>query len=523
MAWRELLSAAITFNAEAYPGESFPPKGDGARCVLCHQVLDEESAARLARFYQVASSDVEAQLTRAKSMLAAYGVKLGEVNLTFFAEGSVARRTLDELDAELASAIAGHIAGYRGAIEALTHAVTTRSEPALSVWGHDPVSTQVAALVEHLELENNALRLKDPKVLIDSLSMEERLLLDRKGLVGQYDAIATAVADIQWVGKANACLGAFAATQRGVTSKQKALATELVAQGFIARFTANCAALQLKLPVQFRFAGDAGTTDRKIEIANANATGIDPSQVLSEGEQTAAALADFLTEVELNGACLGVVFDDPVTSMDHMRKEAIAQRLADEATRRQVIVFTHDIMFTNYLAAAAAGKGVDFAGRTVWRGEAEEPGVVDSLAFPHEQYEGAAHDRAKKHLDAARALNGDKQRDGLEKACGSLRTAYEDFIQKKLFGNVVRRWRENITFTLDQVYFDECIATRVHARMVMLSRYIDAHSHSPDFHDVPLTIDVVVDELAKMDGIKADYNAARKVWEKAKPQAATFS
>ena len=79
-AWRELLSAAITFNAEAYPGESFPPKGDGARCVLCHQVLDEDSAARLARFYQVASSDVEAQLTRAKSTLAAYGVKLGEVN-----------------------------------------------------------------------------------------------------------------------------------------------------------------------------------------------------------------------------------------------------------------------------------------------------------------------------------------------------------------------------------------------------------------------------------------------------------
>ncbi|MBP0656540.1 hypothetical protein J8J20_21955, partial [Mycobacterium tuberculosis] len=66
---------------------------------------------------------------------------------------------------------------------------------------------------------------------------------------------------------------------------------ELVAQGFIARFTENCAALQLKLPVQFRFAGDAGTTDRKIEIANASVAGIDPSSVLSEGEQTAAALA----------------------------------------------------------------------------------------------------------------------------------------------------------------------------------------------------------------------------------------
>ncbi|MGA4814767.1 hypothetical protein ACPA9J_02630 [Pseudomonas aeruginosa] len=59
--------------------------------------------------------------------------------------------------------------------------------------------------------------------------------------------------------------------------------------------------------------------------------------------------------MELNGSCLGVVFDDPVTSMDHVRKEAIAQRLVDEAAKRQVIVFTHDILFTNYLATAAGG------------------------------------------------------------------------------------------------------------------------------------------------------------------------
>lgn len=47
--------------------------------------------------------------------------------------------------------------------------------------------------------------------------------------------------------------------------------------------------------------------------------------------------------------------------------------------------------------------------------------------------------------------------------------------------------------------------------------------HSPDFHEVPLTVEAVVDELAQMARIKAEYNAARKVWEKAKPQAATFS
>jgi AAA domain len=380
---------------------------------------------------------------------------------------------------------------------------------------------RLSALTDRLDQDNRKLRQRDPQILIDALLLEQQLLKDRQLLAGQYGAVAEAVEALKWVSKAEASLRSLPTIQRDVTSKQKALAKELVAQGFITRFTENCTALRLTLPVQFKFAGEAGTTDRKIELANAGMTGVDPSQVLSEGEQTAGALADFLTEVELNGACGGVIFDDPVTSMDHLRKETIAQRLVSEAERRQVIVFTHDILFTNYLAIAAEEKRVAFAGRTVWRDDANSPGAIDRLAFPHEHYEGAAHDRAKDHYELARTLAGDPQRDALEKACGSLRTAYEDFIQKRLFNNVVRRWRENITFTLNQVYFDEAIAGRIHDRMAALSRYIDAHSHSEVFHEVPLTTELVKSELAQFDAIKSDYKKARAEWEKAKPSASS--
>lgn len=523
-AWRDLLSAAITYNTEAYPDDTFPPKSAGARCVLCHQVLDADSADRLARFCQMVTSDVETQLADSRKTLTSYGVALNKVNVGFFAQESAARRTLQELDGALEADVTNHVEGYRLVIETLTQAVANVSSPFFSLLEYDTVSARITTLVERLLQDNEKLRLSDPKALIDALLLEQQLLNDRHRLAGQYDDIAAAVEEMKWVEKANQCLRGFSGVQREVTSKQKALATELVAKGFIARFMENCTALQLALPVQFRFAGDAGNTDRKIEISNAGTTGVDPSRVLSEGEQTAAALADFLTEIELNGACSGVIFDDPVTSMDHVRKEFIAQRLVDEAARRQVIVFTHDILFTNYLATAAEDKGVAFAGRTVWRDDADAPGAIDRLAFPHEHYEGAAHDRAKKHFDAARTLTGDPQRDALEKACGSLRTAYEDFIQKKLFNNVVRRWRENITFTLNQVFFDDAIALRVHDRMAALSRYIDAHSHSEDFHEVPLTLEVVTNELALFDSIKADYSKARKEWERAKPKAsAVFS
>jgi AAA domain len=523
-AWRDLLAAAIAFSKEAYPDDAFPAKVEEARCVLCHQILDEASAARLTRFYQMATSGIETQLAGARRKLKGYGEALGNVALTFFAKESAARRTLQELDAALEADIAAEVEGYRLVVGALTQAVANECDPGLSLLEYDSVTERIVAFVERLQQDNMKLRLNDPNALIQALLLEQQLLNDRKCLADQYEHVASAVEDLKWVAKAKLCIRGFPATQRDVTSKQKALATKLVAQGFITRFMENCTTLKLTLPVQLRFAGDAGTTDRKIEIANAGVAGIDPSQVLSEGEQTAAALADFLTEIELNGACVGIVFDDPVTSMDHVRKESIAQRLVDEASRRQVIVFTHDILFTNYLATAAEAaekeKGVTFAGRTIWRDDAGAPGAVDRLAFPHEHYEGAALDRAKKHFDLARTLAGEPQRDALEKACGSLRTAYEDFIQKRLFNNVVRRWRENIAFTLDKVFFDEGIAARVHDRMVALSRYIDAHSHSPDFHEVPLTLDVLISELAQFDSIKSDYSKAYKVWEKAKPKSA---
>jgi len=521
LAWRALLSAAIAYSEEAYPEDAFPAEVEEVRCVLCHQILDQASVDRLTRFYQMATSEIETQLAATRQKLTGYGEALGDGALTFFAKDSAARRTLQELDTALEADIAAHIEGYRLVVEALTRAVADESDPGLTLLEFDHVTDRVSALCSRLQEDNEKLRRGDPNALIQALQLEQLLLNERKRLADQYEDVASAVEDLKWVEKANQCIRGFPATQRDVTSKQKALATELVARGFIARFTENCAALKLVLPVQLRFAGDAGTTDRKIEIANAGVSGVNPSRVLSEGEQSAAALADFLTEIELNGACAGVVFDDPVTSMDHVRKESIAERLVDEASRRQVIVFTHDIMFTNYLATAAEDKGVAFAGRTVWRDDADVPGAVDRLAFPHEHYEGAAYDRAKKHFELARTLIGDSQRDALEKGCGSLRTAYEDFIQKKLLNNVVRRWRENIAFTLDKVFFDEGIAARVHNRMVALSRYIDAHSHSPDFHEVPLTPEVLSSELAQFDSIKSDYSRAQKEWEKAKPKAAS--
>src|SRR5690606_25994141 len=79
-------------------------------------------------------------------------------------------------------------------------------------------------------------------------------------------------------------------------------------------------------------------------------------QVLSEGEHRCVALAAFMAELATTENKSGIVFDDPVSSLDHMHREAVAKRLIAEAANRQVIVFTHDLAFLFELNRAADRK-----------------------------------------------------------------------------------------------------------------------------------------------------------------------
>jgi hypothetical protein len=102
--------------------------------------------------------------------------------------------------------------------------------------------------------------------------------------------------------------------------------------------------------------------------------------VLSEGEQTALGLAGFFTEAMFDPSKSALIFDDPVTSLDHVRRDKVAERLAQLAKDRQVVVFTHDVSFTGDLVAAAESENVSVTERSVER-RGLKPGVCVT-AFP---------------------------------------------------------------------------------------------------------------------------------------------
>ena len=100
-------------------------------------------------------------------------------------------------------------------------------------------------------------------------------------------------------------------------------------------------------------------------------------RVFSEGERSALGLAAYFTEASLHALASALILDDPVTSLDHIHRERVANRLVDFAETRQVVVFTHDVAFVADLKDAATRKSVVVTERSVSRSRAGErlPGL----------------------------------------------------------------------------------------------------------------------------------------------------
>ena len=61
------------------------------------------------------------------------------------------------------------------------------------------------------------------------------------------------------------------------------------------------------------------------------------------------SLAAFLADTEGRGSQTTFIFDDPISSLDHIYEEATAKRLVALSRSRQVLVFTHRLSLVGLL------------------------------------------------------------------------------------------------------------------------------------------------------------------------------
>ena len=498
--WYQFARAAKTLaEAEQSTNKPYPQPDD--YCLLCQQPLTPEARNLLLRLWDFLRGEAQASLSQALANLAGKRGELDKLNLDFFNDQSVSYRHLELHDKELLAQVARFVKVCQKrreiALKLIDSSLVEEAIPQMPDNGIDKINE----LVKMLDKEREKLEKENREEEIIKLEKQLVSLQHREKLGQHLPQIEAYVHKTIWAQKASKIGGSTG----HITIKHNALFRILVTDRYIELFERTLKDLKRPLRVKIDTMGHKGTTYKQIILeAAATVADVTPDKVLSEGEKRAVALADFLTEVALDTTSSGIILDDPVTSLDLEWRETIAYMLAEEAKRRQVIVFTHDLPFLYFLKKHAEERGIDLISHWIKRGEYDDkPGYVYCNNCPTLERDYRTASQARELYKRAKGTPPEEQERLLRDGFGALRTAYEAFIIFDLFKGVVIRFEERVSFLrLKEIQWDQSIANEVVGKCEYLSGYIEGHLHSDALGTIKLKPEMLIGEIEAFDSLR---------------------
>lgn len=353
-AWRKLWEAARAFSeTEAYVSQDFPVIGDDARCVLCLQELDQDSSLRLKRFEEFVQGETQKEADSARKALTEFRQNLARTRITGEEYLNGYSFLSDELgNSNLAKSFRKFVISARWRLRQML-----REGFEVSASACNPPKIEIDTAINKLESQAAALLADENSDERVALQTELRELKDRERLSNIKDDVLAEIERLKSIAKLEIALGDT--KKNTITSKNTSLSKVLITDRLLNQFIQeinyfnNLSYLEIEL-AQAR--SQQGVSRFRIGLKNDETMNV--GKILSEGEHRCIALAGFMAELATNDGNSGIIFDDPVSSLDHLHREDIAKRLAEEGRTRQVIVFTHDLPFL-FLLKEACIQGSD--------------------------------------------------------------------------------------------------------------------------------------------------------------------
>lgn len=509
--WRQMLKYAREFALEVFPDGEPPRISTAGRCVLCQQELDEDASARLKAFDEYledrAAADAAAAniaFEKAATIVSNYSIKSKEEVGTLLAGFSALhdnRKSFAEKIGEYFEKANARLTLLKKALEEQDYTKFEELEP-LPESPVDLISADEKKLAEESE-EFDRLADDDQEAKRRALRIAE--LNDRKKLSQEIAVILDRLAKLEERLKIGACRGLCQLNPitRQITSRRRKLLTPSL-KGALKD---ELSALHLThIPVDLNDRGDLGNSIVEVALS-AQQRVANNSEVLSEGEQRGLALACFLAELEEIGRDHGIIVDDPVSSLDHSRMQSVARRLAEEAAKgRQVIVFTHNILFHHMLSAEA--RRLQVACHEEWMSSLGEDhfGIIDNAQKPRQMKNVSERlteiDGDNRSLNESGYDHTDEQfRTPIVGLYTQMRDTWERIVEEILLNRVVQRFRPEI---MTQRLEEACIDPGNDYPLIFegMKRCSHYSGHDPA-EDLPT-------ELPKADEIVQDIEALKE-------------
>ena len=476
-AWRGMWEAAAGFSQVAYPDSPFPVLNADARCPFCQQLIGADASTRLKHFAEYVSSNAQAEVDAAERTYNGALVTATQA-VVRRADTNLAISELDADDPDLAQRARAFFDDAAGLQEELLR--RTRTERAdvpslvLALGPDNDLRAAAATLRERVkQLQTQATGL-DASDAAELRELESRVTLNEHltAVLGEIERQKRLAAYKQ-------CLDDT--STQPITRKSTELTKRLVTDQLRKTFQDELAKLEFThLAVEVQAAGGAkGALFHR--LAFKNAPGVVVADVLSEGESRTLALAAFLTELSTATSRSAIIFDDPVSSLDHVWRGRIAHRLVVEAKNRQVIVFTHDILFLRLLIDQCGHQDVPCHHQYVRREGLSGISSPDLpwIAMNIKDRIGTLRKRWQEAEKLARTSGHETYEKDARDMYGLMREAWEQATSEVLLNDVVERYRHSVETQkvryLHDITAEDC--KTVEAAMSECSRWIRGHDH----------------------------------------------
>jgi len=437
--WQELWAAAKRYSQQkAYPSADFPFVGGDARCVLCQQTLDADARSRLSDFESFIRNDTQQSVEQAQSALAEELAQVEQLTVGHVAYSEYLS-DLPESDLELIRSIRRF---YMVAWRLRRRILESCDNYQWSVGIEMPRAPDLSPLIGDMLRRVEELETSAEEGRRRTLIGEKNELLARAWLSGVISDVEIEIGRKKRLHSLEGARGDTSTT--GITRKSGELTDK-----YVTDVLRNKLGLEIQelgagyLPVELVSPrGEYGQKQFKIALQGA-AGQIKVGQVLSEGEFRCIALAGFLAELSTEDSGSALIFDDPVCSMDHQWRRKVAERLVTLAGERQVIVFTHDIVFLSDLVGLCSENSVPLRQNHIRRGVAQPGECLDGVPWAAMKI-GARLRHLKSLLQTAQSIANKEGLDAYEPLCrqiyGLLRESWERAVEEVLLNGVVIRF-----------------------------------------------------------------------------------
>jgi len=515
--WRQMLVYAREFASTVFPEAQPPQLATGGLCVLCQQKLDERAISRMEAFDNyIAGRAAEESAASARNFaehrdaLNTFQVKNRREIETMLA-GYAA---LTEDREGNAATITAYVEKAAKRLEAIKDALRMGRYEALDTL--DPLPNSPTSFIEKEieQLKGEVAKLEKAQRdegSLANLRVRHAELTDQKRLSEEIEIVVERRNRLEERQLLLICRNQCSsrAITRRITDRRRAILTPTLK----AALNKELKSLKLThIPLNLTDHGEGAESIVEVELT-ARQRIASNSDVLSEGEQRALALACFLAELGEIGTEHGIIADDPVSSLDHKRMQSVAERLAEEAAKgRQVIVFTHNILFYYMLWSETRRFGV--ARHSEWMRSAgndhcgliergKKPGQMKSVSERLHEIENefrALMDYGYDHTDQ-------HFRPEVVRLYATMRESWERIIEEILFNNAVQRFRpEVMTQRLEGAYFDPASDYPVIFEGMKRCSHYSGHDPAPDLPP----------DLPDSDHIKRDVDELKGFADKVK-------